>query len=73
MEIDLQNSVLNFESTLENIFRGSSHNSSKIPSWKVNSAGKRPVTRTGHFVARNENGCTESSEICCHKHYEVGL
>ena len=43
------------------------HHSSKIPSWKVNAAGRRPVTITRHFVAWNENGCTKSSEFSCHK------
>ena len=43
------------------------HHGSKIPSRKVNTADSRHVTLTGHFVAWNENGCTESSKIFCRK------
>ena len=45
------------------------HSSSR----KANTAGRRPVSLTGHFVAWNENGCTELSKNCCHKYYEIGL
>ena len=49
------------------------HHSPKIPLRKVDTAGRRPVALTRHFVAWNENGCTESSNFCCHKYYEIGL
>ena len=68
-----QNRVFNFGTTLEKIFPGSSHkhHSWKIPSQKLNTAGGRPVTLTGHFVAWNKNGCTESSKNFGHKYYET--
>ena len=39
------------------------HQSPKIPLRKVNTAGRRPETLTGHFVAWDENGCTASSKF----------
>ena len=49
------------------------HHNSEIPSWKVNTVDRGPVTLTKHFLAWNENGCMESSEMFCHKYYETGL
>ena len=48
-----------------------SHSSFKIPSSKFNTACRRPVNLTGHFVAGNENGCTESSKFFWHKYYKI--
>ena len=49
------------------------HHSLKIPSRKVNTAGRRPGTLARHFVMWNENVCSEPSKKFGHKYYEIGL